>query len=64
MESVKEYISTKESDFVVSFLQSQLVGLQNLVSSVEDSQKVERAYVSETLRRIEREVVRFRKLLA
>ncbi len=54
-------MSSLQSDFVASYLRSQLVALQNVLSHIESSQKIEDVYVKESLRRVEKELYRLRK---
>ena len=55
-------ISDWQRDFFVSFLRSQLATLQNVVAEIENSEKLEGDYVEESLKRVEKELHRFRKL--
>lgn len=50
-----------KSDFVASFLRAQLVTLQNILTYIENSQRIEYGYVEESLRRMEKEICRLRK---
>lgn len=61
MYGLAKTMSDSQSDFVASSLRLQLVTLQNLLSYIEVSQKVEVAYVEESLRRVEKEFHRLRK---
>jgi len=72
MQEVVRTMSSLQSDFVASFLRSQLVTLQNILSHIESSQKVEDVYpvrktfsngvyVEESLRRVGKELCWFRK---
>ncbi len=56
-------ISDWQRDFFVSFLRSQLATLQNVVAEIENSEKLEGGYVEESLKRVEKELHRFRKKL-
>ncbi len=55
-------ISDWQRDFFVSFLRSQLATLQNVLAEIENSEKLEGGYVEESLKRVEKELHRFRKL--
>ena len=51
MREAAKIMSSLQSDFVASSLRSQLVTLQNILSYIESSQKIEDVYVEESLRR-------------
>ena len=55
-------ISDWQRDFFASFLRSQLATLQNVLAEIENSEKLEDGYVEESLKRVEKELHRFRKL--
>ena len=72
MREVVRTMSSLQSDFVASFLRSQLVTLQNILSHIESLQKVEDVYpvrktfsngvyVEQSLRRVGKELCRLRK---
>jgi len=61
MQEVVKTMSSLQSDFVASSLRSQLVTLQNILSDIESSQRVEDVYVEGSLRRVEKELCRLRK---
>ena len=49
-------------DFFASFLRSQLVSLQGVLAEIENSGRIEEDYVGGSLRRVEKELHRLRKL--
>ncbi|GEM_PF-1855164 len=55
-------ISDWHRDFFASFLRSQLATLQNVLAEIENSDRLEGGYVEESLKRVEKELHRFRKL--
>ena len=55
-------ISGWHSDFFASFLRSQLATLQNVLAEMENSDRLVGDYVEESLKRVEKELHRFRKL--
>ena len=63
MQDVK-IMTSLHKDFVASFLRSQLAALQNVLNSIENSDRVEDGYVEESLRRVEKELHRLRKMYA
>ena len=54
-------ISDWHRDFFVSFLRSQLGILQSVLAEIENSDRLEGGYVEESLKRVEKELYRFRK---
>lgn len=56
-----ERLSRLHRDYLASFLRSQLSTLQNVLSSVENSDRYDEEYVLESTRRIERDMKSFRK---
>jgi len=58
---VKE-LSRLHQDYLTSFLRSQLTTLQNVLDNVENSDSYDKGYVSESIRRIERNMRDFRKV--
>lgn len=61
MFEVKE-LSRLHQDYLTSFLRSQLTTLQNVLDNVENSDSYDKGYVSESIRRIERNMRDFRKV--
>jgi len=59
---VVKTISGWHRDYVASFLRSQLDSLQNVLAEIENSDRFEDGYVEESLKRVEKELYRFRKL--
>ena len=55
-------ISGWHRDFFVSFLHSQLDTLQSVLAEIENSDRLEGDYVEISLKRVEKELYRFRKL--
>jgi len=55
-------LSRLEQDYMASFLRMQLNTLGNVLSSVENSDKYNVGYFSESMRRIEKNIHRFRKV--
>ena len=55
-------VSGWHRDFFASFLRSQLATLQNVLAEIENSDRLEGDYVEESLKRVEKELHRFRKL--
>lgn len=49
-------------DYLTSFLHSQLTALQSVLSNVEDSQKFDYEYLEESIKRVEQDMHRFRKV--
>ncbi|OQX87108.1 MAG: hypothetical protein B6D55_04320 [Candidatus Omnitrophica bacterium 4484_70.2] len=49
-------------DFFASFLRSQLGTLQSVLTEIENSEKLEGGYVEGSLKRVEKELHRFRRL--
>ncbi len=64
MHEVVKTMSSLQSGFVASSLRSQLVTLQNILSHIESSQKIEDVYVEESLRRVEKELCRLRRFFS
>ena len=54
-------LSRLHQDYLTSFLRSQLTILQNVLSSVENSERYDDEYLEESMRRIEQDIHRFRK---
>ncbi len=62
---MQEAVTTMSSwnrDFVASFLRSQLASLQSVLAEIENSERFEGGYIEESLRRVEKELCRFRRL--
>ena len=62
---MQETVTTMSSwnrDFVASFLRSQLASLQSVLAEIENSERFEGGYIKESLRRVEKELCRFRRL--
>jgi len=59
---VVKTISGWHRDYAASFLRSQLDSLQNVLAEIENSDRFEDGYVEESLKRVEKELYRFRKL--
>lgn len=55
-------LSRLHQDYLASFLRSQLTTLQNVLNNVENSASYDEGYVSESIRRIERNMRDFRKV--
>ncbi|RKY42016.1 MAG: hypothetical protein DRP80_07240 [Candidatus Omnitrophota bacterium] len=55
-------ISGWHRDFFASFLRSQLDTLQSVLAEIENSDGLEGGYVEISLKRVEKELYRFRKL--
>jgi len=55
-------LSRLHKDYLTSFLRSQLTTLQNVLSSVENSERYDDEYLEESMRRIEQDIHRFRKV--
>jgi len=55
-------LSRLYQDYLASFLRSQLTTLQNVLSSVENSERYDDVYLEESMRRIEHNIHRFRKV--
>ncbi|MBU1043101.1 MAG: hypothetical protein KJ915_01730 [Candidatus Omnitrophica bacterium] len=51
-----------QQDYMASFLRVQLNTLKNVLSSVENSDKYNEGYFSESMHRIEKNIHRFRKV--
>ena len=51
-----------QRDFFASFLRSQLGTLQSVLAEIENSEKLEGGYVEGSLKRVEKELHRFRRL--
>ncbi|MFH1062184.1 MAG: hypothetical protein V1747_04770 [Candidatus Omnitrophota bacterium] len=51
-----------QQDYMASFLRLQLNTLKNVLSSVENSNKYNGGYFSESMRRLEKNIHRFRKV--
>ena len=64
MQGVVKTMSSLQSDFVASFLRSQLITLQNILNDIESAQGIEDVYVEGSLRRVEKELCRLRKFFS
>ncbi|RLJ05931.1 MAG: hypothetical protein DRP14_00940 [Candidatus Aenigmatarchaeota archaeon] len=62
MQEAVTTISRLQKDFVASFLRSQLATLQGVLAEIENSDRLEGGYIEESLRRVEKELCRFRRL--
>ncbi|MFH1458773.1 MAG: hypothetical protein ABIG64_00155 [Candidatus Omnitrophota bacterium] len=55
-------LSRLQQDYMGSFLRSQLSTLQNILISVENSKRYQSGYIQESMKRIEKNIHRFRKV--
>lgn len=55
-------LSRLHQDYLISFLRSQLTTLHNVLSSVENSERYDDEYLEESMRRVEQDIHRFRKV--
>ena len=55
-------LSRLHQDYLASFLRCQFTTLQNILNSVENSDRYDHGYVSKSLRHIEQDIHRFRKV--
>ena len=62
MQKVVKTLSGWHKDFFASFLRSQLGTLQSVLTEIENSEKLEGGYVEGSLKRVEKELHRFRRL--
>ncbi len=62
MQEVVTTMSSLQKDFVASFLRSQVVALQRVLETIENSSRSEDVYVKESINRVEKELRRLRKL--
>ncbi len=60
--SESKKLSRLEQDYMSSFLRIQLNTLENVLSSVKNSDKYNVGYFSESMKRIEKNIHRFRKV--
>ncbi len=61
MFEVKE-LSRLHQDYLASFLRSQITTMQNVLDSVENSEEYDDAYLAESMKRVERDIRRFRRI--
>ena len=62
MQEVVKTMSSLQKDFIASFLRSQVVALQRVLETIENSERSENVYAMESIKRVDKELHRFRKL--
>ncbi len=50
-------------DYLMSFVRSQIMALEKLLSNIENTQKFDNVYFKESIFRIERDMYKFRKVI-